>query len=132
MVSALEQTRISNEGPRYDAEYIKELKASTPSSRPRLPLHEDLVDADISMDVGDSSAHIIELDIGMFLRQAPHRQITYLQRLLKTFLLNRQSKWPRKRERGFEKRRQVERKITFLCLSLHETTLLKVHTQKVG
>lgn len=92
MASALEQTRISNEGPRYDADYLKELKASTPSSRPRLPVTEALVDDDMSMDVGDLSSHIIELDIGMYLEPESSASIIYFLKQLKTFLPNRQSK----------------------------------------
>lgn len=44
VTSALEQTSISNEGPRYDAEYLKELKASTPNSRiydPDMSIHPE-------------------------------------------------------------------------------------------
>jgi GC-rich sequence DNA-binding factor len=67
VASALEQTRISNEGPRYDAEYLKELKASTPNSRPRLPVTEGTYDADMSMDIGDVPMVLVELETGTYL-----------------------------------------------------------------
>ncbi|RDB19034.1 GC-rich sequence DNA-binding factor 2 [Hypsizygus marmoreus] len=50
----LEQATISpNRGPTYDQAYLKELKASTPTSRP--PDISDSYDADMSMDVEDVS-----------------------------------------------------------------------------
>ncbi|KAF8073909.1 nineteen complex-related protein 2-domain-containing protein [Lyophyllum atratum] len=50
----LEQATISpNRGPTYDQAYLKELKASTPSSRP--PPVSDVYDADMSMDVEEVS-----------------------------------------------------------------------------
>jgi len=67
VASALEQTSISNEGPRYDAEYLKELKASTPNSRPRLPVTEGSYDADISMDIGDVHMPLVDLETGRYL-----------------------------------------------------------------
>lgn len=60
VASALEKTRISNEGPRYDAEYLKELKASTPGSRPRLPVKED------PMDVEEDSMQSIDFETGSY------------------------------------------------------------------
>lgn len=62
VASALEQTKISNEGPRYDAEYLKELKANTPGSRPRVALNEDPDDVDMSVDLVDVSMQILELE----------------------------------------------------------------------
>ena len=72
VASALEQTRISSEGPRYDAEYLKELKASTPNARPRLTVAEDTYDIDMDMDIGDVPMQIVELETGTsnyYLRQ---------------------------------------------------------------
>ncbi|TBU23747.1 GCFC-domain-containing protein [Dichomitus squalens] len=45
-------------GPTYDAAYLSQLKASTPTARPALPT--DAYDADVSMDV-DSFAHLSAL-----------------------------------------------------------------------
>ncbi|KAI0631928.1 nineteen complex-related protein 2-domain-containing protein [Trametes polyzona] len=48
-------------GPTYDAAYLNELKASTPTARPSVPQDETIsYDADISMDV-DPSAHVSTL-----------------------------------------------------------------------
>ncbi|KAL0960972.1 hypothetical protein HGRIS_005969 [Hohenbuehelia grisea] len=58
----LEQASItprSQSGPVYDQAYLSALKASTPSSRRPLPT-SDSYDADISMDVGDSSIQTIQ------------------------------------------------------------------------
>jgi len=63
---SLDQATIStsNGSPRYDAAYLKELKASTPTSRPPLPSDVDPYDADMSMDVGDMSVQTIDMDVG--------------------------------------------------------------------
>jgi len=63
---SLDQATIStsNGSPRYDAAYLKELKASTPTSRPPLPTNVDPYDADMSMDVGDMSVQTIDMDVG--------------------------------------------------------------------
>jgi len=55
---------MSNGGPKYDAAYLKELKASTPTSRPPLPTNVDPYDADMSMDIGDISVQTIDMDAG--------------------------------------------------------------------
>ncbi|TFY70970.1 hypothetical protein EVG20_g2035 [Dentipellis fragilis] len=50
----LDQASISSQptsGPVYDAAYLSELKANTPSARPPLP--KDAIDVDVSMDVDD-------------------------------------------------------------------------------
>ncbi|KAG6836834.1 hypothetical protein H0H93_002514 [Arthromyces matolae] len=47
----LEKVSISQSGPSYDAAYLKELKASTPSSRPPPPPSSDSYDADMSMNI---------------------------------------------------------------------------------
>ncbi|GBE83032.1 nineteen complex-related protein 2-domain-containing protein [Sparassis latifolia] len=44
-------TPSSNKTPVYDAAYLSELKASTPTSRPPLPADTSMYDADVSMDV---------------------------------------------------------------------------------
>ena len=55
----LDQATISpHRGPTYDQEYLKELKASTPTSRPIVA--SDPYDADMSMDVGDASMMSVE------------------------------------------------------------------------
>jgi Nineteen complex-related protein 2 len=66
MPQSLDQATIStsNGGPRYDAAYLKELKASTPTSRPPLPTNVDPYDADMSMDIGDISVQSIDMDVG--------------------------------------------------------------------
>ena len=66
MPQSLDQATIStsNGGPRYDAAYLKELKASTPTSRPPLPTNVDPYDADMSMDIGDMSVQTIDMDVG--------------------------------------------------------------------
>lgn len=51
---SLDQATISpNRGPTYDQAYLKQLKASTPTSRPAAVV--DPYDADMSMDVEDVS-----------------------------------------------------------------------------
>jgi len=63
--STLDQATISvNEGPKYDAAYLQELKASTPSARPPRPVDVDSYDADMSIDIGDASIQTIDMDIG--------------------------------------------------------------------
>lgn len=42
---------MASRGPVYDSAYLSELKASTPSTRPRLAVD----DGDVSMDVGETS-----------------------------------------------------------------------------
>ncbi|KAA1469958.1 GCFC-domain-containing protein [Dentipellis sp. KUC8613] len=57
----LDQASISpqpSSGPIYDAAYLSELKASTPSARPPLP--KDATDVDVSMDVDDMG--VVSLD----------------------------------------------------------------------
>ncbi|KAF7422674.1 hypothetical protein PC9H_010830 [Pleurotus ostreatus] len=49
--STLAQTTLASRGPVYDSAYLSELKASTPSTRPRLAVD----DGDVSMDVGETS-----------------------------------------------------------------------------
>lgn len=56
--ASLDQANISNGAPSYNAAYLSELKASTPSSR-RPPIN-DPYDADMSMDIGDISMQSIE------------------------------------------------------------------------
>ncbi|PPQ85156.1 hypothetical protein CVT25_004163 [Psilocybe cyanescens] len=59
----LDQATIStNESPRYDAAYLKELKANTPSARPSLAANIDPYDADMSIDVDDVSMQNIIVD----------------------------------------------------------------------
>ena len=58
----LDQATISR--PIYDAAYLKELKASTPTARPPLPSNTDPYDADMSVDMGDISMQSINEDIG--------------------------------------------------------------------
>uniref|UniRef100_A0A8H8CMD7 GC-rich sequence DNA-binding factor n=1 Tax=Psilocybe cubensis TaxID=181762 RepID=A0A8H8CMD7_PSICU len=59
----LDQATIStNDSPKYDAAYLKELKANTPSSRPKLPANIDSYDADMSIDVDDVSMQSIIVD----------------------------------------------------------------------
>jgi len=70
VASALEQTKISNDGPRYDAAYLKELKESTPSSRPRVSTVEGPYDADMPLQSSDIPG---QMDVG-------ECQLTYLQR----------------------------------------------------
>ena len=48
----------------YDAAYLKELKASTPTSRPPLPSNLDPYDADMSVDFGDISMQSMDEEIG--------------------------------------------------------------------
>ncbi|KAG6891529.1 hypothetical protein C0992_005064 [Termitomyces sp. T32_za158] len=50
----LKKVNISQSGPTYDAAYLKELKASTPSSRP--PPVSDPYDEDMSMNVDEVSS----------------------------------------------------------------------------
>ena len=59
---SLDQATISR--PVYDAAYLKELKASTPTSRPPLPSNSDPYDADMSMDFGDVSMLSMDEEIG--------------------------------------------------------------------
>ena len=59
---SLDQATISR--PVYDAAYLKELKASTPTSRPPLPSNSDPYDADMSMDFGDVSMLSVDDEIG--------------------------------------------------------------------
>jgi GC-rich sequence DNA-binding factor len=56
--ASLDQANISNGTPSYNAAYLSELKASTPSSR--RPPNNDPYDADMSMDVGDISMQSID------------------------------------------------------------------------
>lgn len=60
MPPALDQATISR--PIYDAAYLKELKASTPTARPPLPLKSDPYDADMSVDFGDMQS--VDEEIG--------------------------------------------------------------------
>ena len=53
----------STDGPKYDAAYLKELKANTPSSRPRFS-NEDPYDADMSVDIVDASIAGIDMEVG--------------------------------------------------------------------
>ncbi|KAF8964319.1 nineteen complex-related protein 2-domain-containing protein [Flammula alnicola] len=60
----LDQATISsNESPKYDAAYIEQLKASTPTVRPPPPSDVGSYDADMSMDFGDVSMQSIDMDI---------------------------------------------------------------------
>ncbi|KAH9924304.1 GCFC-domain-containing protein [Epithele typhae] len=52
-VSSSSFTPQQTSGPTYDAAYLNELKASTPSARPSL--HSSALDTDVSMDVDDPS-----------------------------------------------------------------------------
>ncbi|PPQ72250.1 hypothetical protein CVT26_006977, partial [Gymnopilus dilepis] len=62
--SSLDQASITtNDSPRYDAAYLQELKASTPTARPPLPSNIDPYDADMSMDIGDTSIQSIDMEI---------------------------------------------------------------------
>ena len=61
---SLDQATISR--PIYDAAYLKELKASTPTSRPPLPSNLDPYDADMSVDFGDISMQSMDEEIGQF------------------------------------------------------------------
>ncbi|KAF8879088.1 nineteen complex-related protein 2-domain-containing protein [Gymnopilus junonius] len=64
MPSTLDQATISaNDTPRYDAAYLRELKANTPSARPPRPSNIDPYEADMSMDVGDVSIQSIEMEV---------------------------------------------------------------------
>lgn len=64
MPISLDQATISpNRGPKYDKAYLNDLKASTPTSRPPIPV-ADPYDADMSMDMGDVSMQSVDLDIG--------------------------------------------------------------------
>ncbi|KAF8158053.1 nineteen complex-related protein 2-domain-containing protein [Crassisporium funariophilum] len=66
----LDQATISSDqAPRYDAAYLKELKASTPTARPPLPAHTSTNgDAyeDMSVDLGD----VDQADMGMDVEDA--------------------------------------------------------------
>ena len=62
MPPSLDQATISR--PIYDAAYLKELKASTPASRPPLPSNSDPYDADMSVDFGDISMLSMDEEIG--------------------------------------------------------------------
>ncbi|KNZ73075.1 GC-rich sequence DNA-binding factor [Termitomyces sp. J132] len=53
----LEKVTISQSGPTYNEAYLKELKASTPSSRP--PPVSDPYDADMSMNVDEVSSTMV-------------------------------------------------------------------------
>ena len=59
---SLDQATISR--PIYDAAYLKELKASTPTARPPLPSNSDPYDADMSVDFGDISMQSLDEEIG--------------------------------------------------------------------
>ncbi|KAJ3513492.1 hypothetical protein NLJ89_g2913 [Agrocybe chaxingu] len=60
--SSLDQATIStNDSPKYDAAYLEELKASTPSARPP-PMKVDPYDADMSVDLADVSMQSMEID----------------------------------------------------------------------
>ncbi|CAA7262911.1 unnamed protein product [Cyclocybe aegerita] len=60
--SSLDQATIStNDSPKYDAAYLEELKASTPSARPP-PMNVDPYDADMSVDLVDVSMQSAEMD----------------------------------------------------------------------
>ncbi|KDR82497.1 hypothetical protein GALMADRAFT_134104 [Galerina marginata CBS 339.88] len=60
----LDQATISvNDSPKYDAAYLRELKASTPTARPPQPSEIDPYDADMSMDFGEVSVQSIDMDI---------------------------------------------------------------------
>ena len=63
MPNSLDQATIS--GPIYDAAYLKELKASTPTSRPPLPSNSDPYDADMSVDFGDISMLSVDEEIDL-------------------------------------------------------------------
>lgn len=52
----------SSAGPTYSAAYLNELKAATPSSRPRIAEDEPMsYDADISMDTSAQTPQIVDL-----------------------------------------------------------------------
>jgi len=53
-----------NRGPTYDQTYLNQLKASTPTSRPRLA--DDAYDADTSMNIADVSLGDMDVDIGRY------------------------------------------------------------------
>lgn len=57
----LDQATISR--PIYDAAYLKELKASTPTARPPTPSNLDPYDADMSVDFGDVSMQSVDEEI---------------------------------------------------------------------
>lgn len=76
VASELEKNKISNDGPRYDAAYLKELKASTPSSRPRISAVEDPYDADMSLLSSDVPVQTLNMDVGEYLL-AIHLTLVY-------------------------------------------------------
>ncbi|KAF9483419.1 hypothetical protein BDN70DRAFT_873928 [Pholiota conissans] len=59
----LEQATISSNGPKYDAAYLKELKAATPTARPPQPSNADPYDADMSMDLDDTTQQSMIIDV---------------------------------------------------------------------
>lgn len=67
----LDQATISyDEGPKYDAAYLQELKASTRSARPPQPSDLDQYDADISMDMDGLAVRSANMDDGAFILYA--------------------------------------------------------------
>jgi GC-rich sequence DNA-binding factor len=60
----LEQATISSSGPKYDAAYLKELKATTPSARPPGSSNVDPYDANMSVDLDDMPSQSMAMDVG--------------------------------------------------------------------
>jgi GC-rich sequence DNA-binding factor len=80
----LDKATISpHRGPTYDQEYLRELKANTPTSRSVVA--NDPYDADMSMDVEDVSMLSID-SANVFGQSLPLTQclvLTYLQKILR-------------------------------------------------
>lgn len=72
MPPTLDQATIAtNESPRYDAAYLKELKAGTPTARPPTPSKAAEYDADISINLGDISMQTFDMDVGTYRLPCP-------------------------------------------------------------
>ena len=68
-------TISTNRGLTYDQTYLNQLKASTPTSRPRLT--DDAYDADTSMNIVDVSLGDMDVDIGRYFYFNKHKRYSF-------------------------------------------------------
>lgn len=135
VASELEKTKISDDGPRYDAAYLKELKASTPSSRPRMSAVEDPYDADMSLLSSDVPVQTLSMDVGGYLptRTTSYRCLPFVQMSSAQISPpNRRSKLRKRKEKDCAREKLSPTKTSSLCPFFEEKMPRKGPIQKVG
>lgn len=112
----LEKVTISQSGPSYNEAYLKELKASTPSSRP--PPVSDPYDADMSMNVDEVSSVVLDDADSSFCKCYEYSifsHLTNLHQLKQSSRLTRPSRPQRSGVSGSARQACPAKKTSFLC-----------------